>query len=151
MRVHRIPGGFGGGVSILAAPRVPLRSSAGRRFSWPRSRLSPPAPLARSVVVLFAWFRKVSGGGLLRVRSVRRERRRPSATAGGRIVYMAGRTTYPIHSSAGGRPGGLTHNGESRRCSRNSAVYRPAMIRSRSDHQPGSGRDFCRSIHSEKV
>ena len=36
--------------------------------------------------------------------------------------------TYPIHSSGGGRFGGLTHSGDWRRNSRKSAEYRSAMM-----------------------
>lgn len=37
------------------------------------------------------------------------------------------RTTYPIHSSTGGRLLGLIHSGDSRKCSRKSAEYRMAI------------------------
>ena len=62
------------------------------------------------------------------------------AAAGLGHVCVCGRRereTYPIQSSGGGRVGGLTHSGDSRRCRRNSAEYRSGMVENRggNDHQ----------------
>ena len=38
--------------------------------------------------------------------------------------------TYPIHSSAGGRVGGLIHKADWRRCISSCGVYRTAILRS---------------------